>query len=339
MLAALGEALEASWYRPPRLTLLLLPLSWAFAALTALRRHGFSAGWFDVYRAPCPVVVVGNINVGGTGKTPVVIALAKGLRERGVAVGVVSRGYGGSGGDEPLRVTATTPAVRAGDEAVLIAREAGVPVVVCRNRPAAVRALLEDDDLDLVLSDDGLQHYALGRDYEIVAIDSRRGLGNGLLLPIGPLREPPSRLGTVDWVLQRGGTDPHSGCPLEPLALRPLDGRPLLNLDSATLPERAHAVAGIGNPAGFFSMLEELGISIEKHIFPDHHSYSAADLAPLDDLPVIMTEKDAVKCEAFATASHYALQVQAAVPDALLEALAHLTDQRAGSAGEEAVSP
>jgi len=220
---SLASALEAAWYRPRSggWVRLLLPLSLLFAALTALRRLAFRRGWMASYRAPCTVLVVGNIPVGGTGKTPVVITLARQLAGRGLRVGILSGGYRGRDRERAQRVSADSDPVAVGDEAVLLATATGLPVAVAARRAEAARLLLSDrDPPQLLLCDDGLQHYALERDMEIVTIDAARRFGNGRLLPAGPLREPPRRLATVDWVLERGGEDPHSALRYIPRALR-----------------------------------------------------------------------------------------------------------------------
>jgi tetraacyldisaccharide 4'-kinase len=219
-----------------------------------------------------------------------------------------------------------------GDEALLIADAVDVPVVVCRDRSMAVRALVADG-VDIVISDDGLQHYALDRDFEIVAMDSARGFGNGHRLPVGPLRESPSRLATVDWVLQREGAEAFSHCPLRAVAVEHLASGDRHDLDSATIPRRVNAVAGIGNPDAFFDTLRDLGFVLEsQRAFPDHHPFTAADVAALGDAPLIMTAKDAVKCRAFAGDNHWCLHVEAALPAGLVEAI----EDRAAARSQEA---
>ena len=331
MPATLSRALERAWYRPPRWTLLLLPLEWLFIGITALRRSLYRRGALRSYRAGCMVVVVGNLSVGGTGKTPAVIALARALKSRKHRVAIVSRGYGGRESATPRRVEAgVSVASEVGDEALLMAEAVDVPVVVCTDRVAAVQ-LLEAEGTDIVVCDDGLQHYALQRDFEIVTLDSARRYGNGHRLPVGPLREPPQRLATVDWVLERGGADPFSACPLRPVAFQRLGGgaeRECVAPDSATIPRRVNAIAAIGNPEAFFATLRELGLEVEPHVFPDHHLYSAADLAPFADRTLLMTAKDAVKCRAFAGPEHWVLQVEADLPAGLVDAVEARAEQR-----------
>lgn len=255
-------------------------------------------------RVEVPVIVVGNISVGGTGKTPLVIWLIEQLRQWGFRPGVLSRGYGGKAEHYPLRVTENTPAEVCGDEPLLIALRTGAPVMVAPDRVTAARALLRSGEVDVLVTDDGLQHYRLARDLEFCVVDGQRGLGNAALLPAGPLREPASRLGQVDWVAVNGeGFEPPEQGFRFTLAGEPVAAliggasRALADFESPV-----HAVAGIGNPERFFASLEAEGLSIIRHAFADHHRFTAADLAFGDTLDVIMTEKDAVKCRAFADA-------------------------------------
>jgi tetraacyldisaccharide 4'-kinase len=303
---AVARRLQRAWYRssPP---LLLLPLCWLYRGVIAVRAALYRAGLLRTAHPGVPVVVVGNITVGGTGKTPVVQWLASRLHGQGIAVGIASRGHRGSD-PGPRLVGAGTTAAQVGDEALMLARATGVPVCVARRRIEAARELVRRG-CELVLCDDGLQHLALRRDFAIAVVDARRGLGNGALLPAGPLREPASRLEQVDLVLLNGdGSSPRlpdrvrGGAVrfrLEPGAAQPLAGgapRPL----RAFAGVRVHAVAGIGDPERFFISLREAGLDAVGHAFADHHAYVREDLDFGDDLPVLMTQKDAVKCEAFA---------------------------------------
>lgn len=305
--------LERVWYGAGAGGWLLLPLSLLFIIATAARRLAYRSGMFSVRHPGVPVVVVGNISVGGTGKTPLVIWLARTLAEQGVAVGVVSRGYGaGRGAQPPMRVSDALGADEVGDEPMLIAARTGVPVVVGRDRFAAA-AMLARDGVELIIADDGLQHYALGRDVEIAVVDGRRRFGNGRLLPAGPLREPVARLDVVDRVVINGG--PARG-PSElrmdlagDTACNLVDGRTMSLADAAGL--RWHALAGIGDPERFFGTLEASGLALIRHPFPDHAPLTSADLEFGDELPVIMTEKDAVKCRSFADARCWVLPVEA----------------------------
>ena len=287
--------LVSAWYGSRWWPRLLMPIAALYAWIVKRRRRR-TRPW----RAPVPVVVVGNITAGGTGKTPLVIWLAKWLRARRVRAGVVSRGYGGRGG-YPLQVTASTPAAACGDEAAMIARRAKCPVVVDPDRPRAVRKLLESDEVDVVIADDGLQHYALTRDVEIAVVDGSRGLGNGLGLPAGPLREPPSRLGECDWVVSNGEpTDAAPGASTivaKATALVNLaTGSRLAPCDFAARHGRnVLGVAGVGNPDRFRSTLRTLGLAPLMRTFPDHHRFTAADLEAGEDTVVVVTEKDAEK--------------------------------------------
>lgn len=289
--------LDRYWDTPNPIAVLLLPLSWLFAAVVRLRLAAYRTGLLRTRRLPVPVVVVGNITVGGTGKTPLVIWLADYLRQRGWRPGIVSRGYGGRAGSWPQQVRADSDPASVGDEAVMLAAHTGCPLCVGPDRPAAVAALLAHTDCNIVISDDGLQHYALARDLEIAVIDGERRLGNGHLLPAGPLREPASRLDAVDLVVVNGtGDEGELSMKLIQPAVRSLQepGRELALTDLRG--RRVHAVAGVGNPQRFFALLTQHGIEIEPHPFPDHHPFRAEDLAFDDGLPVLMTAKDAVKC-------------------------------------------
>ena len=314
-----------AWTRRTWLTLLLMPLSWLFRALVALRRALYRAGVLRSERLPVPVIVVGNISVGGTGKTPLVLWLATKLRDNGYQPGIISRGYGGSN-PSPRAVQPDSDTTQCGDEPVLLARRSHCPVWICRDRVATARALLATNpDCNVIISDDGLQHYRLARDAEIAVIDGARGLGNGLLLPAGPLREPPSRLIEVDAVVVRGMatlvTPTQFPMTLEPAGLRNVNYTSRQVDASHFKGLRVHAVAGIGNPQQFFDTLTQMGIAHTPHAFADHHAFTAADLIFSDCDAIVMTEKDAVKCEAFAANTHWALQVDAQIDDALLQHL------------------
>ncbi|MGH8714407.1 MAG: tetraacyldisaccharide 4'-kinase [Casimicrobiaceae bacterium] len=318
---ALSERLVAAWYAPrlTPLSALLAPAAFAFRGAAAIRRALYSHRYLRVERMPVPVVVVGNITVGGTGKTPLTIALAEELARRGWRPGIISRGYRARGtapravgeGDRPEDV---------GDEPLLLART-GLPVWVGVDRPAAARALLAaHSDRDVIVADDGLQHYALARDVEIAVVDAARGLGNGLPLPAGPLREPGARLAQVDAVVHLGGAVVRSS---RDFAMT-LAGERFVRVNAGGVTADAllfrsgavHAVAGIGNPGRFFAQLAALGIGATCHPFPDHHRYTAADLALPGATAILMTEKDAVKCRAFADDRCWALPVRAIVETA-----------------------
>jgi tetraacyldisaccharide 4'-kinase len=316
--------LPGAWYRGAWWLWLLRPLEWLFRAVAALRRLLYRRGVLAVYRPPKPVVVVGNITVGGTGKTPIVIALVEALQGAGLRPGVVSRGYGASAGQFPHTLTRQSTAQQCGDEPLLIFRRTGCPCVVSPSRAEAVRTLLADFEIDVVISDDGLQHYALARDMEIAVLDAGAALGNGFCLPAGPLREPPGRLQSVDHLLYRNGDDPATGVTYQAEGLVNLRTGERLPLNPAALAPRVHAVAGIGQPGQFFDTLRGAGFEVAPHAFPDHHAYTAADFLPLAEAPVIMTEKDAVKCEGIAGDDAWYLRISARLPAALPEAVAAL---------------
>ncbi|MCY1274918.1 Tetraacyldisaccharide 4'-kinase [compost metagenome] len=311
---AFSDRLLDAWYRGHPALGLLRPLEWLYRRVAQRKRAAFLAGQGG-YRSPVPLIVVGNITVGGTGKTPMILWLIEHCRARGLRVGVVSRGYGAKPPRLPWRVRAEQGAELAGDEPLLIVRRSGVPLVIDPDRSRAVQALLEQEELDLILSDDGLQHYRMGRDLELVLIDAARGLGNGRCLPAGPLREPPERLASVDAVLRNGAeADSAEGFAfqLQPGELVNLRSGERVGLDHFAPGQAVHAVAGIGNPQRFFRTLEALNWRPIPHAFADHAVYSpdALDFAP--PLPVLMTEKDAVKCRAFAAADWWYLAVDAA---------------------------
>lgn len=307
------------WYKPHWLSLLLLPLSMIFLLVTFIRRQLYRLGLLSSYRAPVPVIVVGNITVGGTGKTPLVVYLVTLLRAKGYKPGVVSRGYGGRASEYPLAVQPDSFAGTAGDEPVLIARRCRCPVVVDPNRRRAVRYLMATSACDVIISDDGMQHYALKRDIEIAVIDGQRRFGNYLPFPAGPLREPVPRLNQADLIVCNG----------EPKVLPPTwqvmglsfgtvrrvsDDREIGTIEDYR-GRQVHAVAGIGNPARFFNQLTAAGLDVLEHSFGDHHRFVREDICFDDDLPVLMTEKDAVKCRDWATDKHFYIAVDGVLPD------------------------
>ena len=320
------RAPPAWWYDPGRAP------PWPARALAAVygtvvgvRAAAYRRGWLKQHRAGAPVIVVGNLVAGGSGKTPLVVAIVERLRAAGHTPGVASRGYGRDEADTPRWVDARTDPALAGDEPVLVARRTGAKVRVDRDRVAAARALVEAG-CDVVVCDDGLQHYRLARDVEIEVVDARRGHGNGRLLPAGPLREPEARAARCDFHVVNdttGDTEPAFGH--WRMQLRAGDALPLLGGRPVPLQafagRRVHAVAGIGDPERFFATLRALGIAVVPHAFPDHHRYTADDFAFGSDLPVLMTEKDAVKCAAFAGAQHYLVPVRAELPEAFWIAL------------------
>jgi tetraacyldisaccharide 4'-kinase len=311
--------LARSWYGG-RAQSWLAPLAMLFAAASSLRRFAYRRGLFASVHPGVPVIVVGNLTVGGTGKTPLVIWLAQHLQQRGLRVGVALRGYGGRA-TAPQLVTAASDPAAVGDEAVLIAGRADCLVAVGRRR-AAVAAMLVSRGCQVVLSDDGLQHLALQRDLEIVVIDGMRGLGNRQLLPQGPLRESPGRLRSVAAVVINGSdaTGLAAGIAAPYSMAMAAEGLHLLASDTPVALDAlrgavVHAVAATGNPERFFALLRTLGCRPVEHAFADHHAFRAADLAFADELPIVMTEKDAVKCRAFGTDRMQYLKVSAWLPD------------------------
>lgn len=320
------------WSGECRLWLLLLPFSWLYGMVSALIRLSYRLGLKKAWRAPVPVVVVGNLTAGGNGKTPVVIWLVEQLQRQGLRVGVVSRGYGGRAARYPLLLDVSTTTAEAGDEPVLIYQRTGAPVAVSPVRTDAVKALLEQHALQIIITDDGLQHYRLARDKEIVVVDGVRRFGNGWWLPAGPMRERATRLKSVDAVITNGGT-PHRGeigMQLQPglaVNLRSGERRNVTDLTNLV------AMAGIGHPPRFFATLKSCGAVLQKTVaLADHQALSHEQVTALisGDETLIMTEKDAVKCRAFAEDNWWYLPVDARLDepaaDALLQeliALAH----------------
>jgi tetraacyldisaccharide 4'-kinase len=314
-------ALERHWTGLTPLHLVLLPLSGLFRALIAVRRRLYRSGLLASRNLPVPVVIVGNISVGGSGKTPLTLHLVRQLAEAGWHPGIISRGYGGSA-TSPQAVSPYHSSAEVGDEPLLMAQRGVCPVWIGRDRVAAGLALLAaHPECDVILSDDGLQHYRLRRDFEIAVVDGVRRFGNGWLLPAGPLREPASRLRRVDAIVVNGGSAAAGEYAMQ------LYGTQFHNLlNPATRAcaadftgKRLHAIAGIGHPERFFRHLESLGLEVTRHAFPDHHPYTAADLGFGDSDAILMTEKDAVKCAAFASEHHWVLQVNAQVDASLTE--------------------
>jgi tetraacyldisaccharide 4'-kinase len=266
----------------------------------ALRLWLYRTGLLKTHRLPVPVIVIGNLAVGGTGKTPLVAWLAEFLTESGHRPGIVARGYGGRAGHWPQQVRPDSDPVMVGDEAVLLAGKSGCPMAVGPDRVAAAQSLLEHSDCDLILSDDGLQHYALQRNIDIVVIDGVRRFGNGLCLPAGPLREPVKRLMRADLVVVNGlGNRGEYPMTMRLGSVRELQGGEAVRDLHSFRGQSVHAVAGIGNPQRFFAALRQAGLRLEEHVFPDHHPFTPAELAFGDGRPIIMTEKDAVKCRGF----------------------------------------
>ncbi len=304
--------LSQTWYQRHPVRWLLTPLSACYRSLIWLRQQAYHIGLFKQHQLAVPVIIVGNITVGGTGKTPFVIWLVQQLTAVGLRPGIISRGYGGHAPVSPQLVTADSDPNIVGDEPVLLARRSQCPVVIFPNRVMAGEMLLQSTACNIIIADDGLQHTALKRDLEIVIVDGERQFGNQHCLPAGPLREPLSRLQSIDFLIFNGGKHPHAHHMQlhagELINLSdPTRRKPLANFAGKT----AHAIAGIGHPPRFFKQLRHHKISVLTHPFPDHHAYQPLDLSFPDKYPIIMTEKDAVKCQIFASDNMWFLPVDA----------------------------
>jgi len=325
-----GDTLaEKIWYGESSFRMLLLPFTWIYAVVTACRRYLYSSGVLRTYQVFAPVIVVGNITAGGTGKTPITMWLAEQLAERGYKPGIISRGYRGSVGPQPVLVSADSDPAVVGDEAVLMASRSECPVVVHPDRVAAANVAIELG-ADLIISDDGLQHYRLGRDFEIAVVDGARLYGNRQLLPAGPLREPLSRLNTIDQILvQRETSDsselihrtadsPPKNFRLAASAIRRLDDSDIRNFVDFS-GTTVHALAGIGNPERFFRLLEAYDIRVIPHPLGDHADIKPQDFEFDDDRDVVMTEKDAVKCRRLDASKAWYVPVDVLIDDADVE--------------------
>lgn len=306
--------------------LCLSPLTALYSLLSALRRVAFRSGALRQVRFAVPVIVVGNLSVGGTGKTPLVIALVEQLRAAGWKPGVVSRGYGGSADSYPLHVTAETLPTLSGDEPALIVQRTGCPFVVDPKRSRAVATLIKQGDVDVVISDDGLQHYAMARNFEWVVVDGQRRWGNGWRLPSGPLREGLGRLRSVDAIIVNGGSEAEASMEMHfGLAYNLVTGEERNLQEFAETP--VHAVAGIGNPQRFFVQLGLQGLKVTGHAFEDHHAYTVQDFDFSEKRPILMTEKDAVKCRQFADADMWSVPVSVSFNTLGRQALADLLER------------
>lgn len=287
------KSLDHYWYDLNIIALLLWPASLLFRVLVRFRRVAYQLGLFKSYKMPKPVIVIGNISVGGTGKTPLIIELSNQLQSWGYKVGVISRGYGGIG-PWPHQLVEDADASVSGDEPVQIFQRTNAAVIVGPDRVEDINLLCQQNEIDIILTDDGLQHYRMQRDLELVVIDNARQFGNGFCLPAGPLREPVSRLGKKSWCVFNGGNNKYS-FEIKPTSVKQLTAGEVKSLESfAGL--TVHAVAGIGNPGRFFNMLKKCDVNVIEHAYPDHHQFTKDDLTFDDDLFVLMTEKDSVKC-------------------------------------------
>ena len=286
-----------SWYNKSFWLYLLYPFSLIFSYLTTRRRRKYIKNLNQSYKADVPIIVVGNLTIGGTGKTPLVKYIAIELIKRGYKPGIVSRGYGGKF-KETLRVTEETSVKETGDEAQILAK-LNLPFYIDKNRVRAVKNITKNHDCDVIISDDGLQHYSMARDIEIAVIDGKRRFGNNLTFPAGPLRESKNRLQSVDFIVNNSGPTEENEflMSVSPSKFVHLKSGKSYSVDNWPMHNQIHAVAGLGNPGRFFDLLEKLGFEIIRHPFPDHHNFSSSDMFYLDHLPIVMTEKDASKCK------------------------------------------
>lgn len=319
------KRLDYYWYNKSFITLLLLPVSWLFCTVAIARRFFYRVGLLKVHHLSVPVIIVGNISVGGTGKTPLVTWLVDVLRKNGYTPGIVSRGYGGQATHWPQQVRVDSDPRMVGDEAVLLSRRCQCPMAVGPDRAEAAEALLAHTDCDVIVADDGLQHYALGRDMEIAVVDGVRRFGNQHCLPAGPLREPLNRLATVDAVVTNGvpGVREYRMGLLPGMVHNLKLPQKRMTLDSFA-GKTVHAIAGIGNPDRFFQQLETHGMTVIEHAFADHYPFTREDITFDDDLPVLMTEKDAVKCQSISGEQHWSVPVDAKLDERIIPLILRL---------------
>jgi tetraacyldisaccharide 4'-kinase len=310
------------WQKKNFLAYLLWPLSFIYRIFIFVRRKFYQFHFLKINYLSIPIIVVGNITIGGTGKTPVVIALALFLKEKGWRPGIISRGYGGNTKHFPCLVHQNSNAREVGDEPILIAQHTGCPTIIDPDRSRGAKSLLKRSNCNIVISDDGLQHLSLGRDIEIVVVDGERRFGNNFCLPAGPLREPISRLNSVDFIISKGTaqTNEFKLCLIPDYFYQLIQAK---NKQSKEyfLGKKVHAVAGIGNPNQFFKALRKLGLNIIEHPFPDHYLFKPRDFNYGDDAIVIMTEKDAVKCVGFVDARLWCLRTKTALDNNFLNTI------------------
>ncbi len=321
--------LQDEWYKEMYISAFFMPISMIYADFIRFRSFLYKIGILKKNNIAVPVIVIGNITVGGTGKTPLVLWLARFLREEGFKPGIISRGYGGNAENWPQWLDQHSKADQVGDEAILMKQRADCPVVVGPKRVKSAQLLLDKSDCNIILSDDGLQHYALERDIEIAVIDGVRRFGNGYMLPCGPLREPIERLQKVDLIIVNGVAEEDNEFSMT------VEGNIAINLVSKEeklltefKQQNCHALAGIGNPKRFFDLLEQEALAVECHAFPDHHQFSAEDIIFEDDNPILMTEKDAVKCMDFATDKHWYVPIKAVPEQQFIDKLLTLIEEK-----------
>ena len=300
-----------SWYKKSLWLYLLYPFSLIFSYFTSLRRKRFLTNKITSFKSEVPIVVVGNLTIGGTGKTPLVKYIVTELKNKGYKPGIVSRGYGGKF-KETLQVTSETPVKHTGDEAQILAK-LDVPFYIDKNRVRAVKKLSKNHDCDVIISDDGLQHYKMGRQVEIAVIDGKRRFGNNLTFPAGPLRESSKRIDTVDFIVNNSGPTEEGEylMNISPTKFVHLKSGKTYSIENWPMHKQVHAVAGLGNPGRFFDLLDKLGFDIIRHPFPDHHNFLSSDIFYLDHLPIVMTEKDASKCKDFDNNKIWYLKIDA----------------------------
>lgn len=305
------------WYGKHPVAIVLAPLGYLYEAFVLLRRLAYKSGLFGIHRPEVPVIVIGNLSTGGTGKTPLVIWLALKLQEIGFRPGIIARGYRGVASRWPQQVRPDSDPIVVGDEAVLIAKRTNVPVAVGPKRVECVEALKKYSDVDIIVSDDGLQHYAMARDIEIAVLDGVRRFGNGACIPAGPLREPITRLKKVDLVATVGlaGRNEFSIAYSLSRLCSVCDPDKVVSIQDFS-PKEVHAVAGIGDPERFFALLRRNGFRVTPHPFPDHHLFTPADLEFADQKPILMTEKDAVKCAHFCNEHLWSAPLEVELPEA-----------------------
>ena len=310
-----------SWYKKSLWLYLLYPFSLLFSFLTTRRRKKFTKNKIESYTPDIPIIVVGNLTIGGTGKTPLVKHIAMELLNKGYKPGIVSRGYGGKF-KETLKVDSNTPVKKTGDEAQILAK-LNLPFYIDKNRVRAVKTLINNHDCNVIISDDGLQHYKMGRAIEIAVIDGKRRFGNNLTFPAGPLRESKKRLKTVDFIVNNSGPTEEGEflMNISPSKFIHLKSGKSYNIDNWPMHKQIHAVAGLGNPGRFFDLLNKLGFEIIRHPYPDHHKFTSSDLFYLDHLPIMMTEKDASKCIDFDNNKIWYLTIDADVNNRFIDKL------------------